>query len=178
MITIIYAHPYAQHSKAGRALLGSVRGLPQLEIRELYEMYPDFHIDIKKEQEQLLKSDLIVLQTPLYWYHTPALMSLWLEKVLALDWAHGHGHQALKGKKVLWTITTGDVEDSFQDGGYNNFPFHEIARPMQQTVLYCGMKWLKPFTVFNANKSSEDDLFQIAEKYRDRLVLEIAQKHN
>jgi glutathione-regulated potassium-efflux system ancillary protein KefF len=178
MITLIYAHPYAQHSKPGRSLLASVRGLPHLEIRELYEMYPDFHIDIKKEQDQLLKSDLIVLQTPLYWYHTPALMSLWMEKVLALDWAHGNGHHALAGKKILWTVSTGDEENSFKQNGYNNFPFYEMARPMEQTALYCKMKWLEPFTVFNANKLSEDELFQISEKYRDRLVFEHSNKNN
>ena len=178
MITIIHAHPYANHSKSGQALLAGVKGLPHLDVRGLYDMYPDFHIDVKKEQDQLLKSDLIVLQNPLHWYHVPSLMSLWFEKVLAFDWAHGNGNQALAGKKLLWAVTTGDELNSFNANGINNFSFEELARPIQQTALFCGMKWLEPFVVYHASQLSEEELFQAGEKYRDRLVLEVANKNN
>lgn len=173
MITIIHAHPYIHHSKIGRSLLNTVLNLPHLEVRELYELYPDFHIDIKKEQQQLLKTDVIVLQNPMHWYHVPSLMSLWFEKVLAYGWAHGNGQQALAGKKLLWSVTSADEAHSFDSKGYNHFTLEEMARPLQQMALFCGMKWLDPFAVFNANRLSENEIFQVSEKYRDRLVLEM-----
>jgi glutathione-regulated potassium-efflux system ancillary protein KefF len=72
MITLIYAHPYPLHSRANRALLEAVWDLPGLQIRDLYALYPDFHIDSRAEQEALAGSATVVLQHPLHWYHAPA----------------------------------------------------------------------------------------------------------
>lgn len=178
MITIIYAHPYPQRSQAGKALLDAVHGLPGVHIRSLYEMYPDFHINAKVEQAQLRKSQTIVLQHPLQWYHTPALLSLWFEKVLAYGWAYGHDPHgkatvALAGKRLLWVTTAGGDEAAYSERGYNHFPMSQIATPIQQTALFCGMQWLAPQIVYAARKLDESALLQAAEAYRDRLVAEI-----
>lgn len=69
MITIIYAHPYPSHSHSNRVLRDAVNNLPDVHIRSLYELYPDFHINVRAEQEALLQSHTIVLQ------HPPALVS-------------------------------------------------------------------------------------------------------
>lgn len=52
MILIIYAHPYPRHSHANQRLLQAVRDLPEVEVRSLYELYPDFNIDINAEQRR------------------------------------------------------------------------------------------------------------------------------
>ena len=178
MITLIYAHPYPKHSRTGKALLHAAHGLPGVHVRNLYDLYPDFHLDAKEEQAHLHKAHTIVLQHPLYWYHTPALLSLWFEKVLAYGWAYGHDSQgaiteALKGKRLLWAATAGGEEDAYQAAGYNHFPISQIATPIQQTALFCGMEWLPPHTVFGARKLDDAELLQAAEGYRDRLVAEI-----
>ena len=56
--------------------------LPEDEIDNLYKLYPDFKIDVKKEQEKLVRADCIILQFPMFWYNTPALMRQWFESVL------------------------------------------------------------------------------------------------
>jgi glutathione-regulated potassium-efflux system ancillary protein KefF len=178
MITLIYAHPYPKRSLAGKALLNAVHGLPGLHIRNLYELYPDFHINAKVEQAQLRKSHTLVLQHPLQWYHTPALLSLWFEKVLAYGWAYGHDEtgkpaEVLKGKRLLWATTVGGDEAAYTEHGYNHFPISQIATPIQQTALFCGMQWLAPQIVYGARKLDESGLLQAAEAYRDRLVSEI-----
>lgn len=178
MITLIYAHPYPKHSRTGKALLSAVHGLSGVHVRSLYDLYPDFHIDAKAEQAHLLKSHTIVLQHPLYWYHTPALLSLWFEKVLAYGWAYGHDSdgastEALKGKRLLWAATAGGEESAYCEAGYNHFPMHQIATPLHQTTLFCGMEWLPPYTVFGARKLDDSQLLQAAEGYRDRLVSEL-----
>ena len=179
MITLIHAHPYPRHSRAGKALLHAVQGLAGVHVRHLYELYPDFHIDVKSEQAQLSRSHTIVLQHPLYWYHTPALMSLWFEKVLAYGWAYGHDKDgqaahALHGKRLLWAATAGGERTAYAEGGYNHFPMERIATPIQQTALFCGMEWLEPYTVYHAGSLSDAALLQAAEGYRDRLVAEVA----
>ena len=75
-------------------------------------------------------------------------------------------------------MTTGDEINSFSETGINHFTFQELARPIQQTALFCGMKWLDPFVVYHASQLSENELFQAGERYRDRLVWEVALKKN
>jgi glutathione-regulated potassium-efflux system ancillary protein KefF len=178
MITLIYAHPYPKHSRAGKALLHAVHDLPGVHVRNLYELYPDFHVDAAAEQRQLAHSATIVLQHPLHWYHTPALLSLWFEKVLSYGWAYGKSPEgapthALQGKRLLWVATAGGDQSAYTEAGANHFPMERIATPIEQTARFCGMTWLKPYTVYHAGHLEDVQLLKAAEGYRERLVEEI-----
>ena len=107
MILIIYAHPYPQHSHANKRMLEQVRTLDNVEIRSLYQLYPDFNIDIAAEQEALSRADLIIWQHPMQWYSTPALLKLWIDKVFSHGWAYGPGAAALQGKTAWWVASAG-----------------------------------------------------------------------
>lgn len=178
MITVIYAHPYPQHSRAGRALQNGLEGLPHIQVRNLYQLYPDFHIDTQAEQLALQASSTLVFQHPLQWYHMPALLSLWCEKVLAHGWAYGHrpdgqAAQALVGKRFLWATTAGGDEAAYSQAGYNHYPMAQIATPIEQLARFCGMHWLTPYTVYHAGKLGEDELLMAGEGYRLRLIEEL-----
>ena len=56
MILIIYAHPYPQHSHANKRMLEQARTLEGVEVRSLYQLYPDFNIDIAAEQDALSRA--------------------------------------------------------------------------------------------------------------------------
>ncbi len=171
MIVIVHAHPYPQHSRAGKALLAAVRGLPDVAVRDLYQLYPDFYIDVAAEQAALAAARTIVWQHPLYWYHAPALMVLWLEKVLTLDWAYG-AHHALAGKRVLWATTTGNPAEAYAP--HPTRPtLAELAAPLRRTVTFCDMEWLPPMVVHQAGTLSDAQLLAAGEAYRDRLVAEL-----
>ncbi len=47
-------------------------------VHELYELYPDFFIDVEAEQKLLLEHDIIVWHHPFYWYSAPAICNSWL----------------------------------------------------------------------------------------------------
>lgn len=173
MITIIYAHPYSATSQTNRMLLDAVSTLPDVNIRSLYTLYPDFHINVKAEQEALKDSHTIVFQHPLFWYHTPALLSLWFEKILAYGWAYGKDGHALHGKRVLWATSTGGEETAYSDTGYNHFSMDKIATPIHQTALFCGMEWLPPFITHDAITLTHDARLEAGEAYRDRIVAEL-----
>ena len=38
-----------------------------VEIRSLYQLYPDFNIDIAAEQDALARADLIIWRHPMQW---------------------------------------------------------------------------------------------------------------
>ena len=81
--TIILAHKDYENSIANRTIIEALnKKYPQIEVRNLLELYPHYEIDVKAEQENLLNSDIILLQFPIYWYNMPALLKKWIETVL------------------------------------------------------------------------------------------------
>ncbi|MFZ5786262.1 MAG: NAD(P)H-dependent oxidoreductase, partial [Acidobacteriota bacterium] len=67
-VLILFAHPALQSSRVNRRLVEAVKGIEGVTLRDLYEAYPDFDVDVPHEQSLLERHDLIVLQHPFYWY--------------------------------------------------------------------------------------------------------------
>lgn len=168
-VALIYAHPYAERSLANRELLTAIDDLPFVDRRYLYDLYPDFDIDIETEQEHLAAVDLIVLQHPVYWYSTPALLKLWIDEVLSLGWAYGQDGKALAGKKMLWVVTTGADFRAYAPDGPHGHPFDVFVAPMRQTARFCGMEWLDPIVVHDAH-ADQAQVAAAGQRYRQRLV--------
>lgn len=168
MILVVYAHPYPRRSRGCAALLAGIAGVPGLETRSLYDLYPDFDVDAAAEQEALRRADAVVWLGPLYWYTTPALMQLWMEKVLVSGFAHSAGGAALAGKPCLWAVTTGGGE--YREGGVHAHAFEAFAPVVEMTARYCGMRWLEPFVVHDPAATSDEALAARAKALRERLL--------
>lgn len=169
-IVVVYAHPYPSRSAANRALIKGIRGAEGVAVRSLYELYPEFDIDVEAEQEALTAADVIVWQHPFYWYSAPALMKLWFEKVLSMGWAYGKGGTALVGKKCLWVTTTGAPEESYAPDGIHGHPFDAFVPVMLQTARFCGMEWLEPIVLKGVHRLSKDELKAHGRRYCSRLA--------
>lgn len=168
MILIIYAHPWPQRSHANKRMIEHAGTLSGVEIHSLYELYPDFDIDIAAEQEALSRAQLVIWQHPMQWYSVPPLMKLWIDKMLTHGWAYGHGGTALQGKSLLWAVTTGGGESHFALGDHPGFAV--LGQPLQATALYCGMTWLPPFTTHHAFTCDDEVLSAQARHYQQRLL--------
>lgn len=167
---LIFAHPYPDRSRANRALLDAVADVEDLAVRSLYDLYPDFDIDVAAEQSALLAAELIVWQHPMYWYSVPGLLKHWFDRVLARGWAYGDGGQALVGKRCLWVTTAGGDETAFSAQGMHGHPFGVFAPQVEQTARFCGMLWLDPVTVLGAHRLSPAELARAGRGYRERLL--------
>jgi glutathione-regulated potassium-efflux system ancillary protein KefG len=119
-VLVYFVHPTPHKSRLNSAMLQSLEGLEDVTVRKLYDLYPDFHIDIKTEQRLLVEHDVIVWQHPFYWYSAPPLLKEWIDLVLEHGFAFGHEGNALKGKKVLTVTTTGGRQEAYTEGGRNN----------------------------------------------------------
>jgi glutathione-regulated potassium-efflux system ancillary protein KefF len=168
-IALIYAHPYPNRSRAGRALLSAVSDLECVEVRSLYERYPDFSIDVAAEQSVLASASLIIWQHPVFWYGAPPLLSLWFEKVLARGWAYGKGGSALHDKACLWVPTTGGAVDAYRPGGMHGQRFEAFSAPFEQTARFCGMRWEAPLVLHGSQHASDETLHARGVEYRARL---------
>jgi glutathione-regulated potassium-efflux system ancillary protein KefF len=169
MIVVIHAHPYPSRSRACAALAEAIRGVPDLEMRSLYDLYPDFDIDVAAEQAALDRAGLVVWLHPLYWYTVPGLMKQWFDAVLVTGWAHGKGGTRLQGKDCLWAATTGGDEESYSPIGRHGHSFEAFVPVVEQTARYCGMNWLPPFIVHGAHIVPEGTLREAGARLREQL---------
>lgn len=169
MIVVVRAHPYPGRSRAGAALLAALQGLAGLEVRSLYDLYPDFDVDAAGERAALERAGLVVLMHPLYWYTVPGLLKHWFDQVLVRGWAFGEGGTALAGKDCLWVVTTGGDEQAFSPRGRHAHALGDFMPVVEQTARYCGMRWLEPFVVHGAHEVGPEALAAAGARLRSRL---------
>jgi glutathione-regulated potassium-efflux system ancillary protein KefG len=146
-VLVIFAHPAPHKSRINRRLVAAVADLENVTINDLYEEYPTFDINVRREQELLLSHEVIVFQHPFYWYSSPAILKEWEDLVLEYGFAYGSGGTQLHGKLCLTATTTGGPEEAYGRGGYNYFTIRELLAPFEQTAKLCGMRYLPPFVI-------------------------------
>ena len=105
-ILINFAHPAKSHSNINKALRKAVETLDNVTVNDLYANYPDFMIDIKREQALCEAHDIIIFQHPFYWYSTPAIIKEWFDLVLEHGWAYGSEGKALPVSYTHLTLPT------------------------------------------------------------------------
>ncbi|WP_181962103.1 NAD(P)H-dependent oxidoreductase, partial [Klebsiella pneumoniae] len=105
--TVFVTHPNINQSRVNSALAKGAASLTGVEVRYLYDLYPDGKIDVVAEQAALEKTDRIVLQFPMQWYSTPPLLKQWLDDVLTYGWSHGGETQALRDKQLMLAVSLG-----------------------------------------------------------------------
>lgn len=173
-VMVLFAHPRLEKSRANKTLLRHVP--PGITFRDLYELYPDFNIDIAEEQQQLLAHEIAIWHHPLYWYSAPPLVKQWIDLVLAFGWAYGPGGTALRGKAMGHVVTSGGREAAYQHDGFHGFTLDEFLRPLQRTVTLCGMTWLPPFAVHGTHRLGDDELETLGRRY-GRALRELESGH-
>ncbi len=165
-VLVVFAHPRFEASRANRALLGSVRDFDFVTIDDLYELYPDFNIDVEREKKLLAGHQLVIWQFPLYMYGPPAILKQWIDLVLEHGWAHGEGGCMLESKSLCMAVTTGGSRDAYGPGGFNRFSLKELLRPLEQTAALCRMMCLPPFAVQGLSRMTEAELAGYGSLYR------------
>jgi len=164
-ILVLFFHPRFEDSKANSAL---VKAMPKDELItfwDVYERYPDFDIDVKQEQAQLLTHDVIVWQHPFYWYSCPPLMKQWIDLVLEYGWAYGKNGNQLSGKWFFNALTSAGDFQVYQKSGRNKFTYRELLTPFEQTVNLCQGIYLPPFIVPSAPRLSTEEMDQFSGFY-------------
>jgi len=164
-IVILVFHPVLHKSRVNRVLLDAVEGLEGVNIRYMYDLYPDYQIDIKAEQELILNHDIIVWQHPLYWYSSPSLLKEWIDLVLEHGFAYGKAGRALEGKSVLTAITSGGRRDTYGSDEGVRFSIRHLLAPFEQTVELCRMRYLPPFVTHGTHMLRMDQIAMAAEDY-------------
>lgn len=104
--------------------------------------------DVRKEKQRLEEADLIVFQFPLWWFTCPSMLHAYFERVLLPGWSHYTDKPALKGKKVLISVSTGAKEEDYvpgKGGSIKQILHHMVVG----TLGYIGTQVLEPLVLYN-----------------------------
>ncbi len=184
-ILVLFAHPSLDRSEVNRPLARATAAVDGVTLVDLYAEYPDFQIDVDREQARLLAHEVVVFMHPLYWYSTPAILKEWQDLVLEHDFAYGSKGTALHGKIFLNALTAGGLEAAYRAEGFNHFTIRELLHPLEQTAALCGMIYLPPFALFGARTAVDEgridahvaDWVRVLDALRDgRLDLDLARE--
>ena len=156
-VLIVSGHPRTgDDSVANKTILEELTSLlPEATIDHLDELYPDYVFDVEAEQNKLAAADVIVLQYPLWWYGWPSLLQKWMEDVFVRGFSHGSTGTALRGKKLVVSLTTGAAESYYdaQPGGIERFLAAVKATSALTGLEYAGV--LPLYGVSYANRTDE-----------------------
>ncbi len=139
-LLVLFAHPVFQTSLLNKSLLASLPKSTHITVHDLYECYPNFMIDVEREQALLNSHDVVMFQHPMYWYSSPAILKEWMDLVFEHGYAYGSNGTALRGKSFISAVTTGGDSSNFR--GEANM--RELLRPFELTAKLCNMTYLPP----------------------------------
>ncbi|WP_209943620.1 NAD(P)H-dependent oxidoreductase [Paenibacillus sp. PvR133] len=164
---VILAHPHIEDSRVNnrwkRELLQYTN---EITIHEIYKEYPNWSIDVLKEQKLLEAHSNIIFQFPLYWYSYPPLLKKWMDDVFTHGWAYGSQGDKLKGKKLWIAMSIGDKKENYSPTGSVSFTVDEVIAPFKASAVHVGAITLPYFAVFGASfQASDEDINQSAKDY-------------
>lgn len=154
-------------SRVNRALADAAADTAQ--VRLLYDLYPDFAVDSAAERTILSAADRVVLQFPLYWYSTSALLKEWEDPVLLHGWAYGPGGNALRGKELLVATSPGGPASAYAPRGSVPYSVPGLLRPLHATAEMVGMRFLEPFITHSA-QMTDQQLDARAQEYAHHIM--------
>lgn len=169
-ILILFAHPALHKSRVNRQMISAIQDVEDITFHNLYEEYPDFHIDVKREQDMLLDHDIYIWQHPFYWYSSPSIIKEWIDLVLKHGFAYGRTGTALKDKKIFSAITAGGRREVYEEGNMNNYTIQQFLAPFRQTAKLCNMVYMPPFVVHGTHLLAEDEIQSAALDYKKILI--------
>ncbi|HEU4470137.1 MAG TPA: NAD(P)H-dependent oxidoreductase [Flavisolibacter sp.] len=169
-VLILFAHPALEKSRVHARLIRHLKDIDGIRFHDLYEAYPDFDIDVQREQRLLIEHDIIIWQHPFYWYSGPAMIKQWQDLVLEHNWAYGSEGTMLAGKQIFNVISCGGSRQAYSEEGRNRFSIPQLLAPFDQTARLCKMIYLPPFVVHGTHKLKKEDIELHAVQYEQLLI--------
>lgn len=130
--------------------------------------------DVRAEIDKLLWCDLLILNFPVFWFSTPAMLKGWIDRVLVSGLTYGgrrfYDRGGLAGKRAMISITLGGQPHMFGPGGIHG-PLDDMLRHLLRgTLAYTGLAVLPPFVAWHVPYIDQDARGAIMQHLRERLA--------
>ena len=132
-----------------------------------------FAPELEAEIRKLETSDLVIFQSPLWWFGLPAILKGWVDRVFAMGRAYGSGriyeNGYFLGKRALLSLTTGGFQSSYITGGEEG-DILGILRPIHRGIFqFTGFSVLAPSIFYGPARVDESVRAQWLVEYAQRL---------
>ena len=178
---IVSGHTDLNNSAANLRILHRLeRDLANVEVLRLDALYTHKPIDVAAEQDRLRRAGVVVLQFPLFWFNIPSLLQRWMEEVWTHGFSHGTGGDALKGKKLLLSLTTGAGAPFFTPAGAEAPDFTPFMQGLIHAAGFTGMEFVGIESTCGVSYSLRTDAEQLAaieakaDEHAQRLIARIS----
>lgn len=129
--------------------------------------------DIQAEIDKLLACDLLLLQFPLWWFSTPAVLKGWLDRVFVNGLVYGKGRRfdagGMRGKRALVSITTACYPDMVEPDGLLAHLDINLWHLQHGTLAYAGFDVLEPSAAWSIHYTDDERRRGYLEAWRKRL---------
>jgi NAD(P)H dehydrogenase (quinone) len=129
--------------------------------------------DLLREQDRLMRADLLVFVFPLWWGGLPAIVKGWFDRVCAYGVAYADGKRFAQGdfvgrRAILGLTTGGTVERFSADGSYGEM--QDVLYPVRRCILeYLGLEVMEPFVAYASPRVSAEQRTEYLGSWEERL---------
>ncbi|NEN86300.1 NAD(P)H-dependent oxidoreductase [Paenibacillus elgii] len=122
--------------------------------------------NIEEEQQKFIWADVIIYQTPVYWFSVPGLLKTYMDEVYAYGLffkgaeQYGRGGM-LTGKKYMLSTTWNAPKEAFNDPTqfFKGAGLEEALSHLHRAQEFLGLQPLKSFACYDVIKNPKIDTF-------------------
>ncbi len=130
--------------------------------------------DIARELDKLDSCDLLILNFPVFWFSTPAILKGWIDRVLVSGRSYGgmrfYERGGFAGKRAAVSISLGGRPHMFGDEGIHGQLTDMLRHLLRGTLYYVGFDVVPPFTAWHVPYVSDEDRQTILKEHREWLA--------
>lgn len=139
-----------------------------------------FAADVLREQDRLLRADVLIFVFPLWWGGMPAILKGWFDRVCAYGVAYADGKRFgqgyFLGRRAILGITTGGTVERFSAGGVYG-EMSDVLYSVRRCILeYLGLEVVEPFSAYAAPRVSEPERQEYLRRWQERLLAAIGDR--
>ena len=133
-----------------------------------------FAADLVREQERLMRADLLVFVFPLWWGGPPAIVKGWFDRVCAYGVAYADGRRFERGyfvgRRAVLGLTTGGTTERFSAGGGYGEMRHVLHSVRRCILEYLGLEVVEPFVAYAAPRVDAAARAEYLRSWQKRLI--------
>jgi glutathione-regulated potassium-efflux system ancillary protein KefG len=169
---VLFAHPYFEHSTTNVKLLECYDGMDNVTFRDLYEDYPDFHIQPFRERKRIVEYERIIFHFPIIWFGMPPLLKLWIDEVFDMRWISENGLNILSGKDAIIVASVGGRENNYSLEGKYKAEAEDLLIGLKVSLDVNNIDLKKIQIIYNADNLTDAELTLHCEDLTEILTIE------